>query len=119
MRRRFRSACEIEERAKISGNARSAEGEARSQVVGRDVDLSLFPEKSMTSRLSTPSRLKMRPRSLVNEIFVAWKALYAYFSASAVLGCTTRTGESRKEKRCESTLMARTSEAPITVYGGE
>src|SRR5271170_2531407 len=74
---------------------------------------------SMTSRLSTPRRPKIRPSSLANEILVAWNALHAYFRASAVRGCTTRVGDSRKENRRETTSMARKSEDPITVYGGE
>ena len=49
-------------------------------------------KRSITSRLSTPRRLKTRPSSLANETLVAWKALQAYLSASAVRGCTTRIG---------------------------
>ena len=64
----------------------------------------------MTSRLSTPRRPKIRPSSLANEILVAWKALHAYLRASAVRGCTTRSGESRKEKRRETASIARMSD---------
>ena len=61
---------------------------------------------SITSRESTPNAAKMRPISLANEILVAWKALQAYLSASAVATSTWWTpGRGRRRVRARASCV--------------
>ena len=48
---------------------------------------------------------------------MAWKALQAYFSDSAVRVSTTRTGCSRKPNRLVTASATRGSEVPTTISG--
>ena len=75
---------------------------------------------SITSRESTPYGRKMRAISLAKETLVAWKALQAYFSASAVRDLDLRGSRwSRKEKSSRQRVPARRSSAvPTTTNGG-
>ncbi len=50
----------------------------------------------MTSRESTPRSLSNRDISLAKDTLVAWNALLAYFSASAMRTSTIRAGFPRK-----------------------
>ena len=61
----------------------------------------------MTSRESTPYIRKMRAISLAKEILVAWKALQAYFSASALRTSTNLISRSRNEKSSVITSVTR------------
>ena len=61
----------------------------------------------MTSRESTPNTRKMRAISLAKETFVAWKALQAYFSASALRTSTSLISRSRNENISVSRSVTR------------
>jgi hypothetical protein len=73
----------------------------------------------MTSRESTPRSRNSRATSLAKDTLVAWKALQAYLSASAVRTSTTRTGWSRKPNTSVTAWAAPGSEVPTTRKGDE
>src|SRR5580693_5112125 len=71
----------------------------------------------MTSRESTPTRRSSRAISLANDTLVAWKALQAYLSDSAVRGSTTRAGWSRNPNNPLMVSATYGSEVPTTISG--
>ena len=73
--------------------------------------------KDMTSRESTPKSRSSRDISLANDTLVAWKALQAYLSASAMRTSTTRTGWPRKPNRWVTASATRGSRVPTTTKG--
>ena len=73
--------------------------------------------RDMTSRESTPKSRNSRDISLAKDTLVAWKALQAYLSASAMRTSTTRTGWSRKPNRSVTASATPGSEVPTTSEG--
>ena len=73
--------------------------------------------RDMTSRESTPSSRNSRDTSLAKDTLVAWNALQAYLSASAMRTSTTRTGWSRKLNKSVTASATRGSEVPTTTKG--
>src|SRR6201996_6555934 len=71
----------------------------------------------MTLRESTPTRRMTRAISLANDTLVAWKALQAYLSDSAVRGSTTLAGWSRKPNKLLTVSATTGSDVPITIIG--
>ena len=76
-------------------------------------------KSSITWRESTPYCEKIRPISLAKVTLTAWKALHAYFSASAVPTSTWWIGWSRKSNSCSQACRVRSSAVPTTTKGGE
>ena len=72
----------------------------------------------ITSRVSTPYGRKIRAISLANDTLVAWKALQAYFSASAQRTSTCRISRPRKANRPVRDSRTRGSAVPTTTNGG-
>ena len=74
---------------------------------------------SMTSRESTPRPRKIRPISLAKETLTAWKALQAYFSASALRDVDVPDSlVEEREQLGERRRRSRGSSAPTTTNGG-
>src|SRR6478672_2002734 len=73
---------------------------------------------SITSRESTPKPRNTRASSLANDTLVAWKALQAYFSDSAVVVATCRVSTSRNENSSATVAAALSSAVPTTTNGG-
>src|SRR6476469_4535741 len=72
----------------------------------------------MTSRESTPKDLKIRANSFAKETFTAWKALHAYFSASALRTSTKLISWPRNANMSVSVVVTRSSAVPTTTKGG-
>src|SRR6476659_1665723 len=83
--------------------------------------LSLLSSQKMriTSRESTPWNRKIRDISFAKDTLVAWKALHAYLSASAVPTPTWWISRSRKAKSSARPCLVLSWAVPTTTKGGE
>ena len=77
-----------------------------------------WQKSSMTSRASTPDPATPGAISLAKVTLVAWKALQAYFSASAVATVTVWTPVGANEKSSATVSAVVGSAVPTTTNGG-
>ena len=77
-----------------------------------------WQKSSITSRESTPDQANTRAISLAKVTLVAWKALQAYFTASAVSTDTVWTPVGANEKRLATVSAVVGSAVPTTTNGG-